>query len=78
MRELLVSEFGVKLSDKEFLRFVGFLTSTDPTYPGWTPRVNMSRDLRKNKAKYYEAYLRFQKAMRANVPNELSEVQKGS
>lgn len=59
MRELLTSEFSVQLSDQDFLRFVEYLTSTYPTYPSWTPRVNISRDLRKNKKKYYDAYQEF-------------------
>ncbi|MEO7673136.1 MAG: hypothetical protein ABIU09_03540 [Pyrinomonadaceae bacterium] len=59
MRELLKAEFGVQMSDGEFVNFVKFLTSTYPTYPSWTPRVNMGRDLRPNKKKYYDAYLQF-------------------
>ena len=61
MRELLKVEFGLQLSDEEFANFVKFLTSTYPTYPSWTPRVNMSRDLRPNKKKYHDAYLQFKK-----------------
>jgi hypothetical protein len=69
MRELLSSEFNVKLSDGEFVRLVDFVTSTTPTYPGWTPRINMARDLRKNKEKYYAAYVRFQKTVLPGRPN---------
>lgn len=61
IRGLLDSEFHVQLTDQEFARFVDFLMSTSPTYPSWTPRVNMSRDLRKNKEKYHDAYLQFEK-----------------
>lgn len=61
MREMLTTEFGVRLSDQEFVQFVEFMTSTYPTYPSWTPRVNMSRDLRPNKKKYHDAYLQFKK-----------------
>lgn len=61
MRELLASEYSIKLSEEEFVRFVEFLTSQDPTYPSWTPRIDMSRDFRKNKKKYHDAYLEFKK-----------------
>lgn len=61
MREMLTTEYGVRSSDQEFLKFVEFLTSTYPTYPSWTPRIGGSRDLRKNKKKYHEAYLEFKK-----------------
>lgn len=61
MRELLEEEFGLQLSDEVFVNFVKFLTSTYPTYPSWTPRINMSRDLRPNKKKYHDAYLQFKK-----------------
>lgn len=70
MRELLEEEFGLQLSDEEFVNFVKFLTSTYPTYPSWTARVNMSRDLRKNKKRYHDAYLQFEKTVRtSNFPS---------
>lgn len=63
MRELLKEEFGVEMSNQEFAGFVSFLTSTYPTYPAWTPRVNESRNLKLNKKKYHDAYLRFKKTV---------------
>lgn len=68
LRELLEKEFGLRLADEEFVGFVKFLTSTYPTYPSWTPRVNMSRDLRPNKKKYHDAYLQFKKTVRPVDP----------
>ena len=68
MRELLEAEFGLQLSDEEFANFVKFLTSSYPTYPSWTPRVNMSRDLLPNKKKYHDAYLKFKKTVRTSNP----------
>ncbi len=59
LRELLSDEFKVQLSDKEFFEFVEHLTLRYPTYPSWTPRVNSSRDLQKNKKRYYDAYQEF-------------------
>jgi len=64
MRELLEKEFGLRLSDEEFASFVNFLTTTNPTYPSWTPHVDGSRNLRPNKKKYHDAYLRFKKVGR--------------
>jgi len=66
IRELLTSDFRVQFSDQEFAEFVEFLTANYPTYPGWTPRVNMARDLRPNKKKYYDAYLKFKKEFPTN------------
>jgi hypothetical protein len=73
MREMLASEYGVRLLNNEFVSFVEFLTSIHPTYPSWTPRVNMSRDLRKNKKKYHEAYLRFKKSDRNRSHPRISQ-----
>ena len=69
MRELLTKEFGVQMPDEEFVSFVRFLTSTYPTYPSWTPRVNMARNLRLNKNRYHDAYLQFKKTYR-KMPNQ--------
>lgn len=66
MRKLLEEEFGVHLSDVEFFKFVNFLTSTYPTYPSWTPRVNNSRDLQPNRKKYHDAYLQFKKTVQTS------------
>lgn len=63
IRKLLETEFKMQMSDEEFFEFIRFLTSTDPAYPSWTPRVNMARDLRPNKEKYRESYLQFKKAV---------------
>ena len=69
IRKLLNEEFGVQLSDEEFTNFVQFLTSTDATYPSWTPRVKMSRDLRPNKKRYYDAYQQFRKTVGTSLPS---------
>jgi hypothetical protein len=69
IRKLLNAEFGVQLSDGEFVNFVQFLTSTYATYPSWTPRVKMSRDLRLNKKRYYDAYQQFKKTVRTSLPS---------
>jgi hypothetical protein len=61
IRELLTSQFRVILSDRQFARFVNFLSSAYPIYPSWTPTINKSRDLRANKKKYYDAYLIFKR-----------------
>jgi hypothetical protein len=61
IRALLNSEFHVTLSDNDFVKFINFLTLKYPTYPSWTPRIEMARDLRTNKKKYYDAYLEFQR-----------------
>ena len=66
MRELLAAEFGLRLPDEQFIDFVKFLTSTDPAYPSWSPRVDSSRDLRPNKKKYHDAYLQFRKTVRTS------------
>ena len=63
MREILQKQYGIKLTDEEFISFVRFLTSTVATYPGWTPRINNGRDLRANKKKYHDAYLKFKKSV---------------
>ncbi len=78
IRNLLVSEFQLHLSDQEFLSFVEYLTSTYPIYPSWT-RVgkNGARDLQENKNKYHNAYLEFKKAIRtSNPPSDGSSDQK--
>lgn len=62
IRKLLNAEFGLQLSDEEFVNFVQFLTSTYATYPSWTPRVKMSRDLRPSKKRYYDAYQQFKES----------------
>jgi hypothetical protein len=59
IRELLVSEFHLELSDQQFAAFINFLTSKHPNYPSWTPRIEMARDLRPNKKRYHDAYLEF-------------------
>ena len=69
IRKLLNEEFGVQLSDEEFTNFVQFLTSTYATYPSWTPRVRMSRDLRPNKKRYYDAYQQFRKTVGTSLPS---------
>ncbi len=66
IRKLLNEEFRVQLSDEEFVNFVKFLTSTYPTYPSWTPRVNMARDLQPNKKRYHDAYQQFKKTVRTS------------
>jgi hypothetical protein len=66
IREVLASDYRVQLSDRDLAEFVDFLTTTYPTYPSWTPRVNMGRDLRPSKKKYYDAYLEFRKPAQAN------------
>jgi len=62
MREMLSAEYAIKLTDEEFIKFVKFLISTDPTYPSWTPRINSARDFRANKKKYYDAFLHFKQS----------------
>jgi hypothetical protein len=61
IRKLLASQFRIRLSDQQFVKFVNFLTSTYPTYPSLTPSVNMGRDLRPHKKRYYEAYLKYKR-----------------
>jgi hypothetical protein len=61
IRELLFSQYRIRLSDRQFVKFVDYLTTTVPRYPSWTPRINMSRDLRLNKKRYYGAYLKFKR-----------------
>jgi hypothetical protein len=61
IRELLGSEYRVQFSNQSFAEFVEFLIANYPTYPSWTPRVNQARDLRPDKKKYHDAYLKFNK-----------------
>ncbi len=64
MRELLSDEYGVKLTDDEFIDFVMFLTKTYPSYPSWTPRIKSGRDLRGSKKKYHTAFLEYKRDAR--------------
>jgi hypothetical protein len=71
IRELLNLEFSIKFEDKEFLRFVKYLTAVDPTYPGWSKREKLgSRDFSVSKKKFREAYVKFKRTDQKSARKE--------
>lgn len=60
IRDTLRVKHNIQMSDNELLEFSNFLTSLDPTYPGWSKIESATPPLvLKDSKKYYEAYLKF-------------------
>lgn len=62
IRDSLAKQLRVKMSESEFRKFLEYLITEDPAYPGWSRIVGWAKMPKDEVHRYYKAYLKFKKS----------------